>query len=119
MKANNALVDGTDSTKLHAKLDVQESDVLLTKVRFGVFSNTALRTILTAHKVDTIVLAGISTSGVILTTVCDGFDMDFRVIVLSDGVHDQNNSAHEALLRDVFPRRADVMSIADWSANGR
>jgi len=108
------MVDGTESTALYAKLDVQEKDVVLTKCRFGAFSNTALRTILTAHEINTLVLSGIATSGVILSTVVEGFDMDFRVIVLSDAVHDANPNAHTALLKDVFPRRADVMSSEEW-----
>ena len=117
VKANNLMVDGTDSTKLHSLLDVQETDVVLTKCRFGAFSNTALRTILTAHEINTLVLSGIATSGVILTTVAEGFDMDFRVIVLSDVVHDANETVHGVLLKDVFPRRADVMTSEEWFAS--
>lgn len=97
-------------------LDVQENDIVLTKCRFGVFSNTALRTILQAHEINTLVLSGVSTSGVILTTVCEGFDMDLRVVVLSDAVYDSNANAHASLLKDVFPRRADVMTSEEWSS---
>ena len=105
------MVVGTDATKLHPALDIQPHDPILTKTRFGMFSNTSLRSILSSHDIDTIILAGVATGGVILTTVCEGFDYDYRVIVLSDACQDGKQNVHDTLINDVFPRRADVMTV--------
>lgn len=111
------MVLGTDATELHPSLDAQPDDVVLTKCRFGVFSNTALRVILTAHQITSLVLAGISTGGVILNMVVDGADMDFKVTVLSDGVVDSNTELHNALLQHLFTRRGYVETTANWIAS--
>lgn len=116
VKSNGVFLDGTDATNLHPTVAVQEKDIVLTKCRFGAFSTTPLRTVLNAHKIDTIVLIGLSTSGVILTTVMEAADMDYRIVVLSDGVHDNNSTVHTSLINDIFPRRADIFTITDWTA---
>jgi len=77
------------------------------KTRVGAFSTTDLDAQLRARKVTTLVLAGISTSGVVLSTVCDGADRDYRLIVLSDGCADPDEEVHCVLLTKVFARRAD------------
>lgn len=67
------------------------------------------------QKVDTLVLAGIATSGVILSTVCDGEDRDYRIYVLEDACSDRDREVHDILMQRVLPRRAFVISIADLS----
>ena len=63
-----------------------------------------------ARGVDTVVLTGISTSGVVHSTVPDAYDRDYRVIVLSDLVADRDAAIHRALLELVFPKRASVIT---------
>ncbi len=71
--------------------------MVLTKTRFGSFSTTPLRTILTAQGVNHIVIFGVSTSGVVLTTVREAADMDFKITVVSDACADRSNDAHKVL----------------------
>ena len=66
--------------------------------------------------VDTLVLAGISTSGVVLSTAIEAHDLDYRTIVLADGCADTDPEVHAFLLEKILPRRADVVMLADLPA---
>ena len=79
----------------------------------GAFSTTDLDQQLRSRKIDTLTLAGISTSGVVLSTVRDAADRDYRVYVLEDACFDRDQEVHDLLTRKVFPRQAYVISIAD------
>jgi len=62
------------------------------------------------------VLAGIATSGVVLSTLRQAADLDYRLTVLADGCLDADPDVHRMLVEKVFPRRAEVVSVADWVA---
>ena len=101
------------ATQVHERVAPEDGDVVVRKKRVGAFSTTDLDDQLKARGVDTIVLAGISTSGVVLSTVRDGYDRDYRVVVLSDGSADFDADVHEFLTTRIFPRQADVVTIAE------
>ena len=63
--------------------------------------------------VDTLILAGISTSGVVLSTVRDASDRDYRVLVLADATADPEPEVHAFLTERIFPRQADVITVAE------
>jgi nicotinamidase-related amidase len=63
----------------------------------------------------TLILSGISTSGVVLSTVRDAHDRDFQVLVLADGCADRDPEVHDFLMAKVFPRQADVVRIEELS----
>jgi nicotinamidase-related amidase len=65
------------------------------------------------------VLAGIATSGVVLSTVRQAADMDYRLTVLSDGCLDADPEVHRVLTEKVFPRQAEVSTVAEWTARPR
>ena len=91
-------------------------DVVVRKTRVGAFSTTDLHDQLQDMGIDTVVLAGISTSGVVLSTVIEAHDLDYRTIVLADGCADTDADVHAFLLERIFPRRADVIMLADLRA---
>ena len=62
----------------------QPEDVVVVKHRVGAFSSTDLDMILRAKGVDTLVLTGLATSGVVLSTVRQGADADYRLVVVAD-----------------------------------
>ena len=70
-----------------------------------------------AGGIDRLVLAGIATSGVVLSTLRQAADLDYRLTVLADGCLDADPEVHRVLLEKVFPRQADVVRIADWTAS--
>lgn len=86
-----------------------EGDIVVRKRRVGAFSTTDLDDLLRARGIDTLLLAGIATSGVVLSTVRDAADRDYRLIVLGDLCADRDPEVHRVLLEKVFPRQADVV----------
>jgi nicotinamidase-related amidase len=78
----------------------------------GAFSTTDLDDQLKAHDVRTLILAGISTSGVVLSTVRDAADRDYQVFVLADASADPQPGVHEFLTEKIFPRQARVITTA-------
>jgi nicotinamidase-related amidase len=60
------------------------------------------------------VLTGIATSGVVLSTVREAADKDYRLTVLSDGCADLDPEVHSVLMGKVFPRQADVLTAMQW-----
>ncbi|MCO6003514.1 MFS transporter [Actinoallomurus purpureus] len=97
------------TTQINERITPQEGDIVVRKVRFGGISTTDLDQQLRDRGIDTLVLSGISTSGVVLSTLIDAADRDYRVYVLSDGVADPDTEAHEVLMNNVFPSRAHVI----------
>ncbi|MGN6227052.1 MAG: cysteine hydrolase family protein [Dyella sp.] len=104
-------------TQIHPDLDVQPQDVLITKRRFSAFAGSDLDVVLRAAGVRHLVLAGVSTSGVVLSTVRLAADLDYRLTVLTDGCLDGDAEVHRVLTEKVFPRQATVRSVDDWVAS--
>ena len=102
-------------TAVHEAVAPQPGDIVVRKVRVGAFSTTDLAVRLRDAGIDTLVLAGVSTSGVVLSTVRDAADHDYRLYVLEDGCADRDGELHDVIMRKVFPRQAYVISIADLS----
>ena len=64
--------------------------------------------------ISTIVFAGVQTSGCVLSGVRAAHDLDYRVIVLSDGCADPDASVHAFLMNTIFPKQATVMTINEY-----
>jgi nicotinamidase-related amidase len=101
------------NTQIHTDVAPEEGDIVVRKTRVGPFGSTDLHEQLQARGIDTLVLAGISTSGVVLSTVRDAHDRDYRLIVLADLCADRDPEVHELLTGKVFPGQADVISAAE------
>jgi nicotinamidase-related amidase len=108
-----AFHDDSPTTAVHARVAPQDGDVIVRKTRVGAFSTTDLDAQLRDRGVDTLILAGISTSGVVLSTVRDASDRDYRVLVLSDATADPDPQVHDFLIERIFPRQADVITVAE------
>jgi len=76
---------GTDPAKLHDSLEVEESDVLLTKPRYGSFTGTDLDLILRSQGIDSVIVGGIATNVCCDTTAREANMRDYKVFFLSDG----------------------------------
>ena len=85
-------------------------DIVVRKRHVGPFSTTDLAEQLADGGIDTLVLAGISTSGVVLSTVRHAADADYRLYVLSDATADTDPEVHGLLMTKVFPRQAWVIT---------
>jgi nicotinamidase-related amidase len=101
------------ATAVHGDLAPQPGDIVVRKTRVGAFSTTDLDRQLKERGVVTLLLAGISTSGVVLSTVRDAADRDYRVVVVADACADREPAVHEFLTSKVFPAQAQVVHLAD------
>jgi nicotinamidase-related amidase len=104
------------ATQVDERVAPRAGDIVVRKTRVGAFGTTDLDQQLRARGVDTLVLAGISTSGVTISTICDAHDRDYRLFVLEDATADPDAEAHESLMRGYFPKRATVIEVADLEA---
>jgi nicotinamidase-related amidase len=95
---------------IHPELGPEPGDVVLTKHRVSAFAGTDLEMILRANEIRTLVLFGIATSGVVLSTLLEASDADFEIFVISDCCADMDEHLHLTLIEGLFPHRAEVLS---------
>ncbi|MGY1841316.1 MULTISPECIES: isochorismatase family protein [unclassified Modestobacter] len=94
-------------------LEHRPGEVLLTKQYPSAFFGTALAATLTAQGVDTLVVAGLSTSGCVRATALDALQHGFVPLVVREAVGDRLPEVHQANLRDIDAKVGDVVSLAD------
>ncbi|WP_158941434.1 isochorismatase family cysteine hydrolase [Granulicella sp. S190] len=99
---------------IHPTLAPTETEIIITKHRVSAFTGTDLAMILRANHLDTLVLFGIATSGVVLSTLLEASDSDLRLVVIKDCCADLDTDLHNALIERLFPSRAIVLSAADF-----
>lgn len=84
------------------------------KRRIGFHTTTDLPQVLTESKIEHVVLMGVSTSGVIMSSVRTFADADVVVTVVSDAVADYGSqAAQDAMLNEIFPRTAFVTTAKE------
>ena len=76
------------------------------------FFGTSLAATLAAGGVDTVVIAGVSTSGCVRATATDALQHGFRPIVVRDACADRSPELHEANLADLDAKYADVVDLS-------
>jgi nicotinamidase-related amidase len=115
--AQNRLMHHEDpSTAIHDALAPEPGDIVVRKTRVGAMLTTDLDEQLRDRGIDTLVLAGLSTSGVVLSTVIEATDRDYKLYVLSDGTDDPDAEIRDVLLGKVFPRRAQIIDTGTLRA---
>jgi nicotinamidase-related amidase len=112
LKASGRLAEGTPGAEIHASVAPQAGEIVVTKRRVGAFSTTDMETVLRAHNVTTLVLLGIATSGVVLSTVRWAADADYELLVVDDCCADGDEEVHRVLTQKVFPRQVTVLDSA-------
>jgi nicotinamidase-related amidase len=110
VKTMGRLTIGDPSTEIHPRLTPIAGEPVVQKRRVSGFVGTELDMILRANGMDTLVLAGISTQGVVLSTQRHASDADYRVIIAHDCCSDTDSEVHRLLVEKVFPRQAKVAS---------
>lgn len=109
--AGRAFHSDSPTTAIHDRVAPEPGDIIVRKTRVGAFSTTDLDQQLRDRGINTLILAGVSTSGVVLSTVRDASDRDYQVFVLSDGSADPDPEVHTFLTEQIFPRQAQVITI--------
>ena len=110
----DAMTQDHPATQVHDALEPRPDEPVVVKRRVSAFSGSDLDVLLRAAAADTLVLAGISTSGVVLSTLRQAADLDYRLTVLADACADRDPEVHRVLLEKVFPRQALVTSTDEW-----
>ena len=114
--AYGGFIQGDDSVQVHPAIAPADTDILVTKRRVSAFSGSDLELVLRSQGVENLVLTGIVTSGVVLSTLRQASDLDYRVTVLQDLCFDSDPEVHRVLIEKVFPRQADVTTANEWVA---
>ena len=115
-RSGDALTQDHPATQIHADLAPRPDEPVITKRRVSAFSGSDLDVLLRGAGADTLVLAGIATSGVVLSTLRPAADLDFRLTVLADACADADPEVHRVLTEKVFPRQAEVTTADAWAA---
>jgi nicotinamidase-related amidase len=126
VSSKNALFGAVKSSSQHQKLfqeplgsipsmiAPQEDEIVVAKHRISAFAGTDLAMILRANEIDTLVLYGIATSGVVLSTLLEAADADFRLLVVKDCCADLDPELHDCLVNKFFSTRASVVSAQEF-----
>jgi nicotinamidase-related amidase len=114
LKESGRLLEGTPGAEIDSRVAPQPGDIVVTKRRVGAFSTTDLETVLRSHNIYRLVLFGISTSGVVLSTVRWAADMDYSLVVVSDLCADGDADVHRVLMDKVFPWQATVVTSTEF-----
>ena len=94
-------------------LDIEPSDLVISKRYPSVFFGTPLASALTSMGIDTVILCGVSTSGCVRASCVDAMSYGFRPMVVREAVGDRHPDVQESNLYDMNAKYADVISEAE------
>lgn len=103
-----------DFMQIHPELAPLENEVVVVKRRVSAFAGSDLEVVLRAFGIDHMVLTGIATGGVVLSTLREAADKDFRITVLADGCADREEDVHTFLTTKIFPKQGEVVTVNEW-----
>lgn len=104
-----------DSTQIISTLNIKPDDLIITKQRFSAFTGSNLDVLLSGLEVDHLILSGVATSGVVLSTAVEAFDKDFKLTFLEDASADRDIKVHDFLINSIFPKYGDVLTTKAWT----
>ena len=98
---------------IHPAVKPQEGEVVVGKHRVNALYGTGLDVALRANDIRDLVIFGYATSGVVLSTVRYGADLDYNLFVVEDCCSDSDTEVHDFLTQRIFPRQAEVVGSDD------
>jgi len=111
MKGSVTLAAGSEAVKVDPRLDKRPDDILLAKKYASCFFGTDLVARLNSRRIDTLIIAGCTTSGCVRATAVDAVQNGFRPMVVREAVGDRSAAAHAQSLFDLNAKYADVVSL--------
>ena len=117
LASEHAFTGADPAARIHPAIAPGPADLVVTKRRVSAFMGSDLDVLLRGLDADTLVLSGIATSGVVLSTLRQAADLDYRLVVLADCCLDADPEVHRVLTGKVFPRQADVMTVEQWTSS--
>ncbi len=116
LKSGAMSLDTEESAKVHESVAPLPGEIIITKKRTSAFAGSDLEVVLRSFGINHLVLTGIATNGVVLSTTREAADKDYKITVLSDCCADRDEEVHRVLTTKVFPRQADVITAEEWRA---
>ena len=104
---------GTEAVAVDDRVAPVGDERVVLKKYASAFFGTDLSTELTTHRVDTLVVTGVTTSGCVRATAVDSLQHGYRTIVPADAVGDRAEGPHRANLFDIDAKYGDVVETAD------
>lgn len=115
VKETGRLLDSDPGSAIEPRVAPRAGEVVVTKKRVSAFAGSDLELLLRSQGIEELILTGIATSGVVLSTLRAAADMDYRLTVIADCCADADEEVHRVLTTRVFPRQAEVLSAAEWT----
>ncbi len=106
--------DNSELVQISPKIDCNPDDIIITKRRVSAFSGSDLEIILKSQNINHLVLTGIATSGVVLSTIREACDKDYQVTVIEDCCLDMDDEVHRVLTEKIFPKQASVIKAEQF-----
>ena len=106
------LTEGAPAGQIVPQLAPFPNETILRKTQPSAFFDTGYAEMLRRQEVDTVIVAGCTTSGCVRATVVDAMSHNFRTIVARDCVGDRSLAAHNANLFDMEQKYADLMDAS-------
>jgi nicotinamidase-related amidase len=113
--AGDRFAENSPATQIHPTVAPRPGEPIVVKKRVSAFTGSDLEVLLRSMNADHLVLTGIATSGVVLSTLREAADRDYRLTVLADACADRDDEVHRVLVEKVFPRQAAVITVAEWA----
>jgi len=107
-------VNMDDFTRVHPDLAPQAGELTVMKRRISAFTGSDLEVVLRTFGIQHMILTGIATSGVVLSTLREAADKDYSLTVISDCCADADEEVHRVLITKIFPRQAEVVTVDEW-----
>lgn len=107
---------GTAEVELDPRLHRMSSEGWLVKKYASCFFGTDLTSRLLSQGVDTLLIAGCTTSGCVRATAVDALQTGFRAMVIRECVGDRSKNAHDQSLFDLHAKYADVVGLGETCA---
>ena len=105
-----AMVEGNVLAEFCEGVEPAAGELVIVKQYASAFFGTSLASHLHAQGIDTVIMAGCSTSGCIRASAVDAVQHGFRAIVVRDCVGDRHPDPHNANLFDIDSKYGDVVS---------
>ena len=103
---------GSPLAEFADQLQPENGEIVITKQYASAFFATTLFESLVAAGIDTLIIAGVTTSGCIRATAVDAIQHGFIPVVVEDAVGDRAPGPHKANLYDLQAKYANVVSQA-------
>ena len=110
VRSSSQSLEGSKGTSMVGAIAPREVDIVIDKSYASAFYGTSLLSILIKLKVDTLIVAGGTTSGCVRATCVDAISRNFDVAVVEDCVYDRISVSHKVALLDLWMKYCDVIS---------